>query len=102
MRIKSHNAYTTPDYTDVTEVQNFRVRQQKDKLRWGQVIPHNQFAPDVPDYSTDSDSDDNLSSRDEAWRNSEGERLRDYGVDEDIEGINEDEPQSQMRRRRGN
>jgi len=62
------------------------------------VKAHDHHAPDVPEYS-DSDSDDNLSSRDEAWRNSEGERLRDYGVDEDIEGINEDEPQSHMRRR---
>ena len=41
-------------------------------------------------------------SGEEGWKNSEGERLRDFGLDEDVEFYDQDEiPLGELMRRRG-
>ena len=63
--------------------------QGSETTEWGQDIP----------------SDSRKNKGEEAWENSEGERLKDFGVDEDIEFYDEEDevPLSQLlvRRRQG-
>ena len=54
-------------------------------------------------YSSDFSEDDVEALGEEAWRNSEGERLNDFGVDEDAEFYDEDEvPLAQLVKRKSN
>lgn len=43
------------------------------------------------DYDEDDESEHQISEGEEAWKNSEGERLRDFGVDEEAEFYDEDD-----------
>jgi len=83
--------------TQLEEVQAFKKRQQKDYRRWGQG--------DAP--NEDEDDDEYLSEYEEGidgeegWTNSDGDRLRDYGVDEEAEILAEDNiPLGELLRRR--
>ena len=107
--------YQQTPLSDYEEIQAFKKRQEDDlKRRNGNVgivrrKPfHNRHASglhaeqndvETDDHSTDSQSN----SGEEGWRSPEGDRLRDYGVDEDTEFYDQDDiPLSELlRRRRG-
>lgn len=56
---------------------------------------HERYAKaDNPDWQYESEGDGYLTgdeSGEEGWQNAEGERLNDYGVDEDVEFYDEDD-----------
>lgn len=53
---------------------------------------HNRIDTDAQDESDSSEhSERDDSDGEEAWRNSEGERLHDFGVDEEIEFYDEED-----------
>ncbi|KAK2745875.1 Palmitoyltransferase [Myotisia sp. PD_48] len=75
---------------DAEEIHAFRQRQQNDYLRVsGDQTEHRTktFHKRFTDILDGTDSD----SGEEGWRNSEGDRLRDFGVDEEIEFYDEDD-----------
>lgn len=68
---------------------------------------HERFQ-DEPSYESDEDGlpgpayGDEPDEGEESWRNAEGERLRDFGVDEDVEFYDEDDiPLAVLMERRG-
>lgn len=75
----------------------FRRRQQEDLRRWqgndGGVHKrrafHRRFDADAELLDDDVAGDDE--SGEEGWRNHEGERLNDFGVDEDVEFYDEED-----------
>jgi palmitoyltransferase len=100
---------------DVGDVEAFRRRQREDWFERSGRAEH----PDKDETKTgfrrmsrlsdvsDSDSDDYESEveegidGEEGWTNAEGDRLRDFGVDEDAELLAEDEiPLGELLRRR--
>ncbi|KAF3891416.1 Palmitoyltransferase PFA4 [Trichophyton interdigitale] len=94
------------------EVEAFRLRQEADYLRQrgGKNVRrrkpfHKRYTKKGDDahLSSVSDLDDEESSNsgEEGWRNSEGERLKDFGVDEEVEFYDEDDiPLAELIRRR--
>jgi len=89
------------------EVEAFRRRQEKDYERWR----GNKGDGDALDRDYDSDDPEELDEYDseyeegmdgeEGWTNSDGDRLRDYGVDEEAEVLAEDDiPLGELLRRR--
>lgn len=105
----THGQYPT---SNEEQVESFRQRQERDIARMqgpnSQVQRrrpfHDRYShaenPEVMDPGTESD--DGLSSEgEEGWRNSEGDRLQDFGVDEDVEFYDEDNiPLVELLRRR--
>lgn len=95
--------------TDRDEVEAFRRRQQQDyERRFGveQVQKrkrfHKRYASNTSS-SMDYDSDEGAAagSDEEGWQDSGGNRLKDYGVDEDVEFYDEDEiPLAELLRKR--
>lgn len=95
------DAFTTPQiYSSAhEEIQAFNRRQAQDakRVKPGQEVQrhkrfHNRIDTDAQDESDSSghtEQDD--SDGEEAWRNSEGERLHDFGVDEEIEFYDEED-----------
>lgn len=86
------------------EIEAFNRRQMEDLARrqggqGGTEIQrrkrfHDRFSPvddDEDDLSDDNLSEHEVSEGEEAWKNSEGERLRDFGVDEEAEFYDEDD-----------
>ncbi|KAL1961004.1 hypothetical protein VTO42DRAFT_4892 [Malbranchea cinnamomea] len=64
----------------------FRERQQADLLRWRQRPFHERYRHHVEDdLSVGESGDESSGSGEEGWRTAEGDRLRDFGVDEDVE-----------------
>lgn len=109
--MESQHAFTYSDdvITNQDHVQAFRKRQQMDYGRYTEG--HRVFARRTPfneryqDQRVDrsmrnlaASSDSSHIAGEEAWENSEGERLKDFGVDEDAEFYDgEDEiPLSQL------
>ncbi len=95
------------------EVMAFKQRQQADFHRraehygvkrrkpFHERFEHENGAPLEHDYFTD-DEDDAANSGEEGWQDSGGNRLKDYGVDEEIEFYDEDNvPIAELLRRRG-
>lgn len=95
------------------EIQAFNKRQQDDlKRRNGDIEIirrkpfHERQASEVHANETDTDKGEGISdaqsdSGEEGWRSPEGDRLRDYGVDEDTEFYDQDDiPLSELLRRR--
>lgn len=95
-------------------MQAFKQRQQEDyrRINEGRRL----FARRTPfserdqglettEWGQDVPSDGNKAKGEEAWANSEGERLKDFGVDEDVEFYDEEDevPLSRLlaRRRQG-
>jgi palmitoyltransferase len=93
-----------------TEIDDFRQRQQQD---YGQKLQHdntvrrrqvfhkrfNKSGIDVVTSQADGDVHDSEEGE-ESWRTREGDRLGDYGVDEDIEFYDEEDlPLSELARR---
>jgi len=100
-----HGSGFTQDVPDITSqegIQAFKLRQEADMLRWQHSEDHVQrrkpYVRRLEALQADSEgnpdaaSDDHQSdSGEEGWRNSEGERLRDFGIDEDAEFYDEED-----------
>lgn len=112
------------------DVEAFRKRQEADLARYETTQPYRRLpfherysatAMEQPQSESAYEEDDELSDHDgepvtdigekpslaedgdgeEAWRNSEGERLADFGVDEDADFYDEDEiPLAELIRKR--
>lgn len=77
----------------------FKQRQEADLRRRNRLVAELEEVDDVDVDSTDDDERDDRGLDGEAgWVNTDGERLRDYGVDEDTE--DEDVPLGELIRRR--
>lgn len=81
------------------EIEAFKKRQQKDYERWnGKTEERLQEIADSDEY--ESEYEEGMDGE-EGWTNSEGDRLRDYGVDEEAEVIADDDiPLGELLRRR--
>jgi palmitoyltransferase len=77
-------------------IEAFKKRQQADYQRFERPGKE-QDEDQEEDDESDVESEDDILGR--AWRNSDGERLRDFGVDEDVE-FEEDIPLGELIRRR--
>jgi palmitoyltransferase len=107
--------YPQTALSDYDEREAFKKRQEDDlKRRGGNGVIirrkpfHARHANKTADQQNDGDMDDDGSDKqsnsgEEGWTSPEGERLRDYGVDEDAEFYDQDDiPLSELlRRRRG-
>lgn len=102
-----------PELTGQESIEAFRRRQQADMQRWKAPESYVQrrkpfakrletMAGDNEEYGSDgTDNDESMSdSGEEGWKNSEGERLGDFGVDEDVEFYDENVPLSELIARR--
>lgn len=98
--------------TNQNKVDAFRRRQREDLKRYNEAPAtsirrrpfHDRFSnEDDRDKSFDSQSTEvnDFGSGQEGWRDSEGDRLNDFGVDEDAEVYDEDDiPLAELLRRR--
>ena len=85
------NIYNSP----TEEMAAFKKRQLKDYERYGGTSTPN----DEEDSEHDSEYEEGMDGE-EGWTNSDGDRLRDYGVDEDSEILAEDDiPLGELLRR---
>lgn len=105
---QNDNAFT---HGDGDEVQAFKKRQQEDYKRWETMRQNNsRVGSKLRSSATTATSNRAESSEGEyeegmdgesSWTNSDGDRLRDYGVDEEAEMILEDDiPLGELLRRR--
>jgi palmitoyltransferase len=105
--------YQKTPLSDYEEIQAFKKRQQEDMKRQqgtSGVIRrkpfHHRYSDGSPAEQAIGAMDDNSSSAysdsgEEGWRSPEGDRLRDYGVDEDAEFYDQDDiPLSELLRSR--
>lgn len=107
-QIQNRQAFVHNDsqYSSVEEeVAAFRRRQQADLKRWEKPKKDFKYTDEIPS----SDVEEDLDSESEyeegmdgeiGWTNSEGDRLRDYGVDEEADVLDDDIPLSELIRRR--
>lgn len=81
------------------EIEAFKKRQQKDYERWnGKTTGRVEEIEDSDEY--ESEYEEGMDGE-EGWKNSEGDRLRDYGVDEEAEVLADDDiPLGELLRRR--
>ncbi|OJD29839.1 dhhc zinc finger membrane protein [Diplodia corticola] len=111
--------HTVPDFDDQQAMADFKKRQAEDLKRWQStglqrrrpfhervgknvvVEREGSFDSDEESLSEGGGGGSGDESGEEAWKNSEGERLRDFGVDEEAEFYDEDEvPLSELMRRK--
>ena len=92
------SAIKIPEYSSAREqIEAFNRRKQEDLQRqkiYPQVERRQRFHKRLESLiDSDSDSAETTSSADgeEGWRNSEGERLGDFGVDEEVEFYDEED-----------
>ena len=97
------------DSSDSNRIKEFRERQEED---WKRRQENNRTYRRYPfhqrfgDANNQRDREESMApaeakSGEEAWRNSEGERLEDFGLDEDTEFYDEDSvPLSELLRRK--
>lgn len=93
------DAFTVPQvYSSAhEEIEAFNRRRAEDmrRVRPGGVQRrkrfHDRYDPDTRDESDSEHGEQKGSDGEEAWRNSEGERLHDFGVDEEIEFYDEED-----------
>ncbi|KAK6612867.1 palmitoyltransferase pfa4 [Botrytis cinerea] len=85
----------------------FRQRQEADLKRWKKDdTGHGYYEEDDAEEENEDESEENVSEYEEGlgeegWTNSEGDRLRDYGVDEEADIVDEDDiPLGELIRRR--
>jgi palmitoyltransferase len=95
----------------LTEMEAFRLRQLEDLKRFNQndntvrkrQVFHKRYDPastvdDLEEHDAHVGADED---GEEAWRNSEGERLADFGVDEEVEFYDEEDlPLAELMRRK--
>lgn len=93
---ENENPFTYGEGNDEqnASVEAFKRRQQKDLERWAHTSDVHRMRPFYKRYdrrATDENQSDldasanGSESGEEGWRNAEGERLRDFGVDEEVE-----------------
>ncbi|KAL1634388.1 Palmitoyltransferase [Neofusicoccum ribis] len=104
--------HRVPDLDDREAMDAFKKRQEADLKRWENPglqrrrpfhkrLENAGQDRDFDGDETPSEGDYDGESGEEAWKNSEGERLRDFGVDEEAEFYDEDDvPLSELMRRR--
>lgn len=92
-----------PQYETIQdEIDAFNRRKEEDMKRFQQVSGLQRRKPfhdrqQANDYAESESDDSDTGSRndsdegEESWRNSEGERLRDFGVDEEVEFYDEED-----------
>lgn len=98
------DAFTVPAYSSAyDEVEAFNRRKAEDlkRLDAARGVRRRKRFQDRFHQASDGESgsseehesahDDETSEGEEAWKNSEGERLRDFGVDEEIEFYDEED-----------
>ncbi|MCJ1283658.1 Palmitoyltransferase [Xylographa opegraphella] len=101
-----------PDVSSRDQLDAFRHRQQEDLRRRAAIEPpayrrqpfHQRYQELTLNQGNKQDRSPNFVSAEgeEAWRNSEGDRLNDFGVDEDVEFYDEDDiPLAELLSRRG-
>lgn len=112
--VSDDGAFTMPQYSSAREqLEAFNQRQQEDFQRrrvYSQVQRRRRFHErlehqDEPgsDSAETWSEDDDSAEGEEGWRNSEGERLGDFGVDEEAEFYDEEDiPLGVLIERRGN
>lgn len=92
--------HKTMNYFDDDDREAFRKRQEEDLKRWNRGARQRQpFHKAHESISDSDDEEDDLSGgrkatgigQEDVWRNSEGERLGDFGVDEDVDYYDEDD-----------
>lgn len=87
------------------EVAAFRKRQQADLQRWQKPKKGLKYTDEIPSSDVDEEEFDSGSAYEEGmdgeigWTNSDGDRLRDYGVDEEADVLDDDIPLSELLRR---
>ncbi|KAL4893251.1 Palmitoyltransferase pfa4 [Aspergillus ambiguus] len=89
----------TTESSGFGDMQTFNQRKAKDMSRPGMNVQrrkrfHKRAEEELHDNDSSDESDSYETDADdgeEGWRNSEGERLRDFGVDEDIEFYDEED-----------
>jgi palmitoyltransferase len=87
------------DIQGIGEVEAFKRRQTKDYERWGTREDVEEGGSDDGD-EYESEYEEGIDGE-EGWTNAEGDRLRDFGVDEDAELLPDDEiPLGELLRRR--
>ncbi|UKZ75862.1 hypothetical protein TrVFT333_003557 [Trichoderma virens FT-333] len=79
------------------QVEAFRRRQEEDLKRRNRLMAE---LEEIDEYGSDGDHGSDEGSYRNGWVNRDGERLRDYGVDEDAEQHDEDVPIAELLRRR--
>lgn len=101
-------AFTHHDDRESSEewLRAFRIRQEEDlKRRQDDYQPHRRkpFHKRYTDETTDEEGDESANGLgEEAWRNHDGERLEDFGVEEDVEFYDEEDvPLAKLLRHRG-
>ena len=104
--------YTNRALSEYDEIEAFKKRQQEDIARRQNQSearhrkPFHERTNHDPDHLAEgsdqsSDTENGSESGEEGWQDSGGNRLKDYGVDEDIEFYDEDDiPVSELIRRR--
>ncbi|RVX69212.1 hypothetical protein B0A52_07188 [Exophiala mesophila] len=103
--------YSGSNLTSEQEIQAFKRRQQNDYEQRADYYGiqrrrpfHERYDPDLKDpvdEEEDADTASQSGSGEEGWQDTGGNRLKDFGVDEDIEFYDEDDiPISELLRRR--
>ena len=101
--LDAEDAFTYRDDIDSShiDIQSFKRRQQEDYRRFkGNDIDlakrksfnerYNTLRPDSTTIYRKESNENPIMQGEEAWENSEGERLEDFGVDQDVEFYDED------------
>ncbi|KAI9806991.1 MAG: Palmitoyltransferase [Piccolia ochrophora] len=93
--------YKGADMGPTNEVEAFRRRQQVDLKRW-QVPDHSALADGEEGGGSDGENSASSAAMDEEpWTNAEGDRLKDFGVDEEEELYDEDDiPLAELMKKR--
>ncbi len=88
------------DVKDVGDIEAFKRRQEKDYERWSRRDDLEEGGSDGEGEEYESEYEEGIDGE-EGWTNAEGDRLRDFGVDEDAEVLADDEiPLGELLRRR--
>ncbi|KAL8838575.1 MAG: hypothetical protein Q9176_004972 [Flavoplaca citrina] len=102
--LANHHPFTHPDMTSNIDTQAFRERQRRDYLRFSSNngdpgLKHRMSATRLSDLSSDESGDeDNGPDADDLdlkagnkWRDQDGDRPDDFGVDEEVDYLDEDD-----------
>ncbi|KAL8767348.1 MAG: hypothetical protein Q9209_006111 [Squamulea sp. 1 TL-2023] len=101
--LEDHDPFTHQDHATVIDIQAFRQRQQKDHMRFANgdsFITRRGFSH-ISDQLPDPINDERSNDIGPGWKDSDGDRLQDFGVDEEIEYFDEDDlPLAKVLKRR--
>lgn len=90
--------FTDMDTEDAERLENFKARQREDLARLDSSHDlhrrqpfHERYSPDGVRVQSFDDPSRTSAKGEEAWKNSEGKALGDFGVDEDAEFYDEED-----------